>query len=582
MTLTVKDTPELNQTGKPGAPSRNSETNPGQTTRSNPVCLEVEITIRSLPNEVGGLTQPIREVGRTVIVFDNGAVIRSTTNLPVGLKVILSNSRGRDVVCQVVGGRNAANIKGYVEVEFLETVNDFWRIHEDVGPMPVPVLPPPPLGLYETPDSLSPTSPFASTPNEAHAKAANENSGRAPSFEDIPGLVSTPIAPAAREQKNEPARPGLGITGNKDNSDYNLSEIADSTSLANWNQPASGGAVNRQGIPEKSETESMSSAKPAAARDFMSQGLMAYEQPSSSAGATNGKLQLIAGAVLLAVVAACGAAFYLRRASAPAPIARTEVQSQPSAPSPSAGNNPPESAPSPQDPSANSQSPAQSTAASSGALAEAQPAPPATPLPDIVLGPATTATGNARSEPRTAKGPEKKAEAVKQPEAASSLRPAIQNLKMSSPIAPRKSGANSGDAATPIADIPSTADAPATTPAGLLTSAGRTSKPPTVPPGEPAPAPASAARIISNPKLLSSTRVVYPPSAKQLNIQGAVTLVLTIDADGNVAAAKPLSGPLLLRQGAADSVKQWKYSPAMQDGKPVPSQVTISVDFHLN
>src|SRR5579863_6535805 len=84
MTLTIKDSPELNSSGKPGTPSQNSENKVGQSPRSNPVCLEVGITIRSLPAEVGGLTQPIREEGRTIIVFDNGAVLRSAKNLPIG------------------------------------------------------------------------------------------------------------------------------------------------------------------------------------------------------------------------------------------------------------------------------------------------------------------------------------------------------------------------------------------------------------------------------------------------------------------------------------------------------------------
>jgi len=114
MTLTIKDPRDLNSPGKPGAPSHNSENKAGQSPRSNPVCLEVAITIRSLPTEAGALTQPIREEGRTVIVFDNGAVLRSTNNLPIGQTVILSNHNGRDVVCRVVGGRNLPSIKGYV------------------------------------------------------------------------------------------------------------------------------------------------------------------------------------------------------------------------------------------------------------------------------------------------------------------------------------------------------------------------------------------------------------------------------------------------------------------------------------
>src|ERR1700687_2722739 len=100
MTLTIKDSPDLNSPGKPGAPSQNSENKTGQSPRSNPVCLEVAVTIRRLPPEAGGRAQPIREDGRTVIVFDNGAVLRSTNNMPIGQTVIVSNASGRDVGCR--------------------------------------------------------------------------------------------------------------------------------------------------------------------------------------------------------------------------------------------------------------------------------------------------------------------------------------------------------------------------------------------------------------------------------------------------------------------------------------------------
>ena len=145
MTLTIKNSPDLNSLGKPGASSQNSENKSGESPRTNPVCLEVGVTIRSLPNEAGGQTQPIREEGRTVIVFDNGAVLRSTNNLPIGQTVILSNPNGRDVVCRVVGGRNLPNVKGYVEVEFIEPVNDFWDIHQAGNPAGATASPATPL-----------------------------------------------------------------------------------------------------------------------------------------------------------------------------------------------------------------------------------------------------------------------------------------------------------------------------------------------------------------------------------------------------------------------------------------------------
>src|ERR1700693_5726909 len=116
MTLTIKNSPEMDTPGKPGAPSQNSENNPGgQSPRSNPVCLEVNISLRSLPSEAGGPAQPIREEGKTVIVFENGAVLRITNNLPVGQTVVLSNPNGREVACRAVSGRKLPHGKGKVD-----------------------------------------------------------------------------------------------------------------------------------------------------------------------------------------------------------------------------------------------------------------------------------------------------------------------------------------------------------------------------------------------------------------------------------------------------------------------------------
>lgn len=137
MTLTIENPSDRKGAGNSGTPSQNS----GPSPRSNPVCLEVGVTIRSLPGEMGTLSQPVREEARTVIVFDNGAVVRSTSNLPLQQKVILSNAAGRDVVCRVTAGRNMPNLKGYVELEFLEPINNFWNLNQSAAPpaaAPVP------------------------------------------------------------------------------------------------------------------------------------------------------------------------------------------------------------------------------------------------------------------------------------------------------------------------------------------------------------------------------------------------------------------------------------------------------------
>jgi len=105
MTLAIKESSQLNSLAKPGSTPESSESNSIPNPRSNPVCLEVPVTIRSLPGGNGEASsesaKPNREEARTVIVFDNGAVLRITGNFPPGQTVIVSNSQGRDVVCRV-------------------------------------------------------------------------------------------------------------------------------------------------------------------------------------------------------------------------------------------------------------------------------------------------------------------------------------------------------------------------------------------------------------------------------------------------------------------------------------------------
>src|SRR5260370_20168881 len=85
---TVKDSPALENATKPRSTPGTSESNSNHNTntRSNPVCLEVAVTIRSLPAENAGTSstadKPIQEEARTVIVFENGAVLRLAGNFP--------------------------------------------------------------------------------------------------------------------------------------------------------------------------------------------------------------------------------------------------------------------------------------------------------------------------------------------------------------------------------------------------------------------------------------------------------------------------------------------------------------------
>jgi periplasmic protein TonB len=80
-------------------------------------------------------------------------------------------------------------------------------------------------------------------------------------------------------------------------------------------------------------------------------------------------------------------------------------------------------------------------------------------------------------------------------------------------------------------------------------------------------------------QLIKSVPPTYPPVAKAQHITGAVTIDCLIDASGDVAQLKVVSGPPLLHRAAADAVKQWKYKPAILDGQPTSMHLTVTVQF---
>jgi TonB family protein len=166
----------------------------------------------------------------------------------------------------------------------------------------------------------------------------------------------------------------------------------------------------------------------------------------------------------------------------------------------------------------------------------------------------------------------------KQPDLASARRPVvIPNLKMRSPSASSKALAKLPDgSAAESLDIAATVAPGAGTPG---TFSARKDNQPAPPPG--LVAPAAASTVVIPAKLISSTRPVYPPTAKNLNIQGNVVVTATINEKGLVTVAKAVSGPIALRQAGVDAVMGWKYSPALTGGKPSPTEITVTIEFHL-
>jgi protein TonB len=73
----------------------------------------------------------------------------------------------------------------------------------------------------------------------------------------------------------------------------------------------------------------------------------------------------------------------------------------------------------------------------------------------------------------------------------------------------------------------------------------------------------------------------YPELARRMNVSGTVEVSITVDQLGKVAEAKAVSGPPLLRGAAEAALQQWRFRPAIVNGKPVIGTGKVSVIFHL-
>lgn len=94
--------------------------------------------------------------------------------------------------------------------------------------------------------------------------------------------------------------------------------------------------------------------------------------------------------------------------------------------------------------------------------------------------------------------------------------------------------------------------------------------------------PLVAKEKLTPPVLVEKVNPKYPPDAKTEKIQGTVKVDAVIDAEGKVVEAAASESPdARLSQAAVDAVKQWKFKPALKDGKPVKAKSTVTINFRL-
>lgn len=74
----------------------------------------------------------------------------------------------------------------------------------------------------------------------------------------------------------------------------------------------------------------------------------------------------------------------------------------------------------------------------------------------------------------------------------------------------------------------------------------------------------------------------YSESARQSKTMGTVLLALAINAAGTVDEVKvACSLEPGLDANAAAAAKKWKFTPATEDGEPVPVQIEVAMGFRL-
>jgi len=93
----------------------------------------------------------------------------------------------------------------------------------------------------------------------------------------------------------------------------------------------------------------------------------------------------------------------------------------------------------------------------------------------------------------------------------------------------------------------------------------------------------SAAVVLSSKgaesRLIHSVPPSYKAAAGSNGAEVTVVLKAVVDENGKVTDAQVVEGNAALRESAVTAVKQWRYRPYLRDGKAVPFQTIVLVDF---
>jgi hypothetical protein len=515
----------------------------------NSVAHEVAVIATGARPGKTGERELFTEETTTVLVFENGGVLRLAAAVVPGQLLFLTHKRTRrEVVAQVTRKRDFKPTSCYVEVEFSEPSPGFWGIEFPETPQLAPATaqqkeavelvrsakvisgkpsaPAPSahevtalkqevealreqLRLLQTQGASAYSTPTANLPAAANSTLPADSSAPA-------AIPDWPPAPAIAEASNQP-----------------LSGLSRAVSETPPNQPVIAPPVSAAlpFEPGGSFCEALHAPKPVIRINRSAKSM------ANAGGTLRAKPLLITLLSAAALLAAFGLAWYLDWIpwlEQPKPVSAGVTQTLAAYPAPSSAAALPK-------------------AANAANSVNSMPS-------------ASVATPQSSAESKAAAQPTRKTDATQ-------LAPAGESLAQAT-VAKSEPPAAADASLDPVAPQERSEAAPAT----LKSSATRASLSTA----------ASTAALLSQgaaivpPKLIKSVRAIASPNALEYfsrDKTATVTLDAVVDATGRVKSMKVISGPASLRDSAIDALKQYRYAPATLRGKPVAAHVTVAIKF---
>jgi periplasmic protein TonB len=85
---------------------------------------------------------------------------------------------------------------------------------------------------------------------------------------------------------------------------------------------------------------------------------------------------------------------------------------------------------------------------------------------------------------------------------------------------------------------------------------------------------------IVSPKIIYQIDPEFTEEARKGKEQGRVVVNLVVGTDGSPQNPRLRCGaPAGLNEKALNAVKQWRFNPSTKDGKPVPVEIDVEVEF---